>query len=231
MKRKEKVLDFRKQFGEAEAYLKESQYYIYFAFLVFVIAVLVGFVWAEQFGFIDELLRGIVELTIGMNGFELIFFILQNNLQSALYAFLGGIFFGVLPLINAIVNGVVLGYVAERVVSEVGAGQLVGLFPHGIFELPAIFISLGMGVKLGFLFVVNYLKYWREKVNTALFIIMILVGIFAPLIVIIIPLVLVKGTWQEFKRRFFEGANVFLFVVVPLLIIAAIIEGVLIALL
>ena len=192
--KKGKDLDFKKQFREAEAYLKESQYYIYFAFLVFAAATLVGFVWAEQFAFLGVLLSDLVGQTIGMNGTELIFFILQNNLQSAFFGFLGGIFLGVFPLFNAIINGIVLGYVAELVVSEVGAGQLIGLLPHGIFELPAIFISLGMGVKLG-------------------------LAIFA------------KDKAGEFRRRFFEGANVFLFVVVPLLVIAAIIEGVLIALL
>ena len=68
------------------------------------------------------------------------------------------------------------------------------IFPHGIFELPAVFISLGLGLKLGtFIFQRNKLK--------------------------------------AFAEFFWNSLRVFLFIVLPLLIIAAIIEGSLIFLL
>ena len=57
--------------------------------------------------------------------------------------------------------------------------------------MPAVFISLGLGLKLG-MFIFS------------------------------------KKPGLELRKRFFESLNVFLFIVVPLLIIAAIIEGILI---
>jgi stage II sporulation protein M len=89
------------------------------------------------------------------------------------------------------INGAVLGYVFSRVYVLYGASDFWRILPHGIFELPAIFIALGLGVKLGFFIFSGNIK-------------------------------------QEFLRRFYYSFLVFLFVVVPLLIIAAIIEGLLI---
>jgi len=65
------------------------------------------------------------------------------------------------------------------------------IFPHGVFELPAVFISLGLGVRFGtFMFSKNALS--------------------------------------ELKHRFIGSIKVFFFVIMPLLVLAAIIEGVLI---
>lgn len=181
------------QWREALRYLRECRNYIYFVFVVFLFSALIGFFQAERFGFIEKLLEEILNTIYGMDGAELIFFILQNNLQSALFGLFLGVFLGIFPLVNAVGNGVILGFVAERVVSDVGYVELLRIFPHGIFELPAVFISLGLGIKFG-MFV-----FARDKA-------------------------------REFKRLFYNSANVFLFVVVPLLVIGAFIEGILIVL-
>ena len=46
-------------------------------------------------------------------------------------------------------NGFILGFVSKLSVAEIGLFSLWKLLPHGIFELPAIFISFASGVKLG----------------------------------------------------------------------------------
>jgi len=160
-------LNLKTQFKEALSYLKESSKYIYFAVLIFVISAIFGFANSNQLSFIDKFLKEIISQTLNLGPIELIFFILQNNLQSALISLAGGIY------------------------SAAGLLVLWRLIPHGIFELPAIFISLGLGIKMGFSF-------------------------------------FSKNKSEEFKKRFFNSANVFLMIVIPLLIIAAIIEGLLI---
>jgi len=184
-------LNLKTQFKEALSYLKESSKYIYFAVLIFVISAIFGFANSNQLSFIDKFLKEIISQTLNLGPIELIFFILQNNLQSALISLAGGIFLGIFPLINAITNGVIIGYVMSKTYSAAGLLVLWRLIPHGIFELPAIFISLGLGIKMGFSF-------------------------------------FSKNKSEEFKKRFFNSANVFLMIVIPLLIIAAIIEGLLI---
>jgi len=182
-------LNAQKQLDEALAYIKSSAKYIYTVLAIFVIGGILGYVFRENLTFIDELLKQIVASTRGLNGTELIFFILQNNLISAFLAIVAGIFLGIFPLFSSLTNGVVLGYVLGRSVEIAGIGIWWRLLPHGIFELPAIFISFGLGVKLGF-------------------------SAFS------------KDVKKTFMKRLYQTANTFLMIVIPLLIIAAAIEGI-----
>ena len=137
--------------------------------------------------FIEKLL----EQTKGMSGLELIKFIFLNNLQASFFGLIFGTVLGIFPVLATIANGYVLGFVGAMSVEAENIFILWRLLPHGIFELPAIFISLGLGLKLGsFIF--------RKE----------------------------KGKF--FRRCFWNSLRVFFFVVVPLLIVAALIEGCLI---
>ncbi len=187
-----KRLNTGEQFSEALEYLKETKNYILLAIILFFSSSLFGYLFSSRLGFLDELLKDLVLKTEGLNTPQLIFFILQNNLQSALISALAGIFFGLIPIANAIINGTVLGYVLSLTAQKEGFLVWWRLLPHGIFELPAIFISLGLGIKLGF----SLLK--REDRSETL------------------------------RERFYKTANTFLMIVIPLLIIAAFIEGILI---
>ena len=99
-----------------------------------------------------------------------------------------GFLLGIFPVIAAIANGYLLGFVALISVNNGGWFILFKLLPHGIFELPAIFISLGLGLKLG----------------TCIF---------------------RKEILKNFNEYFINSLRVFLFIVIPLLLIAGIIEG------
>jgi stage II sporulation protein M len=194
MARKNK-LSLKKQLNEAKKYVKESREQIYVIIALFFVSAVLGYVFSERLGFIEELLRQIISQIEGLNGVEITAFILQNNIKSAFFGMLFGFFFGIFPIFNAVGNGLVLGYVSNLVVAEAGFLSLWALIPHGIFELAGVFIALGMGLKLGgFLFVKKGKRF------------------------------------GELKRRLYEGFNAFLLIVIPLLVIAAIIEGILIAL-
>ena len=173
-------------------YLKESKNFIYLAVLAFFGFAVIGFLYPNFFRQeIIDFLNELVQKTQNLNQFEMIKFIFLNNLQSSLIGMIFGIFLGIIPLIILIINGYVLGFVSYMAVNESGIGVLWKLFPHGIFELPAVFISLGLGMKLGaFIFQKNKLNY--------------------------------------FKKSFMNSIRIFVFIVIPLLIIAAIIEGTLI---
>jgi len=94
-------------------------------------------------------------------------------------------------LFSSIGNGYVVGFVLSKSVLDSGFSVIFNLFPHGIFELPAVFISLGMGLKLGFTFFQNN---WKKKI----------------------------------LKNLLNSLRVFVLIVFPLLIIAAIIESILI---
>ncbi len=104
-----------------------------------------------------------------------------------------GIFLGFVPLVVAVVNGYVLGFVASKTVAVEGWLILWRLLPHGIFEIPAVLISIALGLKLG-----SFLFTSKNK------------------------------GWKEFWKWIKDVVRVFIFVIIPLLVIAGIIEGLLI---
>jgi stage II sporulation protein M len=193
-KKREKELSIQKQFSEARTYIKESKNFIYFSIILFAFFTIFGFLISDKLTFLDGLLKELILRTENLNMSEMIFFILQNNMQSALFSIILGIGIAIFPLISIAMNGTIMGYVLARTSEIAGFTSWWRILPHGIFELPAIFISFGLGIKLGF-------------------------AIFT------------KNSGLEIKERFYQSMNAFLMVILPLLIIAAIIEGALILLL
>ena len=177
--------------------IKGLKNYIWFASILFFCFALIGLLlpifFQEQ---IINLIKELIEKTEGLSGLELVGFIMFNNIKSAFFAMIFGIFFAIIPFFISLVNGYVLGFVANKTVLIEGWLVLWRLLPHGIFEIPAIMISVALGLRLGmFLFISKN-----------------------------------KG-WKEFKKWVVDSLRIFIFIVIPLLVIAGIIEGILIGLL
>lgn len=193
---KNKKFDLREEYKQSWGYIKESKRFIYFAIFIFLIFLLIGFfVPAPKFlsRYIIEYLKILLEQTKGFSNFDWIRFIFLNNLQSSFFGMVFGMVFGIYSLFGAIANGYLLGFVGSISVAENGFSVLWKILPHGIFELPAIFLSLGLGLKLG-----SFIYQRKKK--------------------------------ESFKNFFFNSLRVFFYIIIPLLIVAAIIEGTLVSL-
>ncbi len=176
-------------------YIKETKNFIFIVVGIFFIFALIGFFVpapSEVNDFLMKYVKQIVDQVSGFSPAELIAFIFFNNAKSSLFGWIFGILLGIFPVLFSIFNGYLLGFVSKITVQAGGFFVLWKLLPHGIFELPAVFISLGMGMKLG-------IALLKDK--------------------------------EEVKENFLDASRVFLSVVVPLLVIAAIIEGALISVL
>lgn len=188
---KKKEFSVKEQYEASWEYIKESKNYIYLAIILFFAFALIGFLVPAPetvSNQIIEFIRQLLEKTEGMSQWELVEFIFLNNIRSSFVGMISGILFGILPFITIFTNGYVLGFVSNMAVAERGFSSLLSLIPHGIFELPALFISLGLGLKL-----------WT--------------------------FVFEKEKLESFKKYVLNSLKVFLFIILPLLIIAAIIEG------
>lgn len=192
-KRGKKKFSLKEQYKKSWDFIKQSRKFIFSVVIIFLIFLLIGFfIPAPDFlvqmirSFLNDLLKETSSLSLP----SLIWFIFFNNLQVSFFGiFLGLLFFGIIPIFLAVINGYILGFVFSVSVQQQGILSLWKVFPHGIFELPAVFISLGMGLKLGTLI-------FRKK--------------------------------GKFKKFFYDSVRVFLLIVVPLLIIAGVIEGLLV---
>jgi stage II sporulation protein M len=193
---KKKRFSLRQEYAKSWNYIRGSKKFIFIIIGIFFLFAFIGF-FIPAPDYISQQIsiyvKDLVSQTSGMSSFKLISFIFFNNVQSSLLGLIFGVFFGIFPVFVALVNGYLLGFVANSSVKVSGILILWKLFPHGIFELPAVFISLGLGMKLGSLLLS------KEK--------------------------------NVFKENFINAVRVFLLIVLPLLIIAAIIEGSLIILL
>ncbi|HED05784.1 MAG TPA: stage II sporulation protein M [Ignavibacteria bacterium] len=145
-----KLKTISKNYSLCWKFLNESRWYIVFSVGIFALMFLIGFAFPfffreEIFTFISEM-SGMIE---GKSLIELIGFIFLNNIKASFMAIILGITFGLFPLIVGVINGYLLGFVAREVATQEGILVLWRLFPHGIFELPAIILSIGIGIKIG----------------------------------------------------------------------------------
>lgn len=169
--------------------LKKLKNYFLFSSIVFLLFSIIGMIIPGVFeDQILELIKNLIEQTKGLSALQLVSFITANNIQVAFFGIVFGIIFGILPTLALVVNGYVLGFVINQSVAEAGIFVIWRLFPHGIFEIPAILISTSLGIKLG-------------------------------------------TNLKNIKKNSIASLRIFLLIVIPLLVIAGIIEGLLIGLL
>lgn len=196
MASKSENFELSKEYEKSWNYLKDSKNFIWAVIGIFVASALVAVLFPTPENIsqqISQFMEEIVEKTEGMSATELSGFIFLNNLQSSFLGIALGIIFGIFPLISTISNGYIVGFVSGLSINENGILSLWRLLPHGIFELPAVFISFALGIRLGF-----------STVN--------------------------KEKLGSFKENLIKTGKTFILIVIPLLVIAAIIEGILIAL-
>jgi stage II sporulation protein M len=252
-------------------HLKDLRNIFLISLLLFLLIGVLGFMFPlffeEQ---ILEFIRQIIEQTRGLGPLDLSVFIIFNNLQSSFFAIILGIFLGIPSLIILIMNGYVLGFVASKTVAIEGPIILWRLLPHGIFEIPAVILSIALGLKLG-----GFIFKAKEKGRTLLFLLttFLMFLIVSSILLMIISasalvftggslkdmqdnpllpsimdhpltvmglvivffislfiglLILRKSDKEEFLDLLKKSLITFLFIVIPLLVIAGVIEGILI---
>ena len=175
-------------FSEAVETIFEAKYCILFAVLLYCCSTLAGWVYADNFSFLEEHIKRLAAQFAGKDAITFIFKIFIHNLIATYVAMCVVVIFGILPLIIAVFNGLVLGWIIAKTPGMSWANFSIWLIPHGIFEWPAMLLAWGIGIWRGF----GY-----RYAGTA-------------------------GTWKE---RWQKANKVFFTVILPLLAIAAIIEG------
>jgi stage II sporulation protein M len=77
--------------------------------------------------------------------------IFLNNAVKCFVVLILGILFGIVPLLFIMANGIGIGIVIGATAVKTGLLYVfIGLLPHGVLELPLVFISAAIGLKLGY---------------------------------------------------------------------------------
>jgi len=179
---------------ELREYIYSLRFYLLFVVILFTGAIAVGYmgflseIFSESLEWIRQLSEGVEDFTelypswLIFLAFFIVIFL--NNAFTCFLNILTGPLIGIFPLFSAVLNGGLLGWFAH----EAGLTIFLAIVPHGVFELPAYFISLAIGLRLA-----------RE--------------------------VFKRREERQLKMKLGEGLRVYLRLIVPLLIIAAIIES------
>jgi uncharacterized membrane protein SpoIIM required for sporulation len=163
--------------------LTEARRQIIMSLLLFILAGIAGALY-PHIG--DAALAGFAEYVqkfLGKSTPDLILSIFLRNASAAGTAIALGVFFGLVPLAAIAFNGILFGAVMRLMPAESWR-----LLPHGVFELPAMFIAWGLGLWIGL---------WFME---------------AP-------------RWRRLKERLAASLRVYLMLILPLLVVAAVIEG------
>jgi len=186
--RVEKVekMNLGEEYKKIWKYLSASKFYLKLSIALFILFIITGVVFPVLFrDFIINYIKDILEKTEGLDFMSLVGFIFINNLETSFFSIVLGIFLGFFPIFVLASNGYLLGFISRIVVEQEGAFSLWRLLPHGIFELPAIFISTGIGIKLGI-----DIMYRTEEEGLLL---KELLNIFRVFIFLIIPLLVIAA--------------------------------------
>lgn len=238
----------KKEILESIRVIKKEKYFIYSsAFLMLSFSILgyllafFDFVPNKLVNYLLDYIEQIILQTQNFNSYQLISFIFFNNSLSCFFAIFYSSLFGFFSIFSSILNGFLIGFVSNMVISSTGNFfSLWQLLPHGIFEIPAVLISMGLGISFGFKVLER--KFKIKKIFHKIVVALILVTLFCLLFIyipyVVISLALFFGSLLFFifvilydkflKKEFYGCMKVYFFVVIPLLVIASIIEGLLI---
>lgn len=136
-------------------YLYSIRFYVLLISIVFIGAIIVGYV-----GFLSEIfnvpLEWIQQLSENLKDSTheypqwiifLAFFavLFLNNSFTCFLDIILGPLIGIFPLFSAFINGGLLGWFAK----EQGLVIFLAIVPHGMFEIPAFLLSAAIGLRLG----------------------------------------------------------------------------------
>ncbi len=140
--------------SEFTSYIRFIGPYVLFITFVFFGALFAGYASSASFPeMANTLMEGFSSRfapLLAMSPIFIMFGIFLNNAFVSLLFLVLGLFFGILPVLFIAFNGYVVGVISHIVAQERGLlFILLALLPHGIVELPMVFLSAGIGLRLG----------------------------------------------------------------------------------
>lgn len=183
------------------SFLKNIKNLILAVFIIFLISFAAGVIYPSiALGYQEKIIKEIITGAEGQRLFGVISYIIFTNLKASALGVFTGALFCVIPLGLLVANGYLIGAVTSRTLEfENGIRNFMfSLLPHGIFEIPAAVLSYSLGIWIGIVMIKNI----RAKLKLR---------------------DIAKKTWESYITAF----KAYIFVVVPLLLIAGCIEGIL----
>ena len=135
-------------------YVWDLRLYIVAVMIIFAVFYVIGFVVAGSLPQMSDAavsgFKSEVSPLKQLSPISLMLGIFANNALKCLLAIVLGIVLGIAPAVFILINGLMLGIVVGVTLPHTSLLYiLVGMVPHGVIELPMVFISTAIGLKLG----------------------------------------------------------------------------------
>ena len=153
--------------GAISGYLRTLKGFINFSILLFVLSsmagVYIGVYHAKETQAVIDWAADALSGGKDLSRAELFSFIFKNNVTALFYALIESVVFGISAVAMIIANGIIIGVFMVLVVKKASVlFFILGIVPHGIFEIPAAIIVSSMGMKIGSTVIA---KLKRKKVS------------------------------------------------------------------
>jgi stage II sporulation protein M len=140
--------------GERRAYLNRLYPYLKTSLAIFGSGIVIGLMSVMHFpelaGHFESSVVGFVKIFRGFSRFELAGAIFLNNALKTLVGIILGSLFGIIPVVFLLANGIALGVVFSLSAQSRGLWlSVLSILPHGILELPAVFLGTSIGLMVG----------------------------------------------------------------------------------
>ena len=139
---------------ERRAYTNRLRPYLTASLLLFLAGIAAGLVIVSHYPALgdqfEQTITTFVSAFSGMPRLKLAGAILVNNAVKTLLAIVLGVVLGIVPVILLLGNGIALAVAWS--LSSRGRGpwlSLLSILPHGVIELPAVFLGTSIGLMLG----------------------------------------------------------------------------------
>jgi stage II sporulation protein M len=181
---------------ERRAYLARLRPYLTASVLLFGSGILIGLMIVSRFPGLgdsfEQTIGAFVKTFSGLPRLKLAAAIFLNNAVKTLLAIFLGTILGIIPGFFLLANGVALGIAWSLSANARGAWfSLLSIVPHGVLELPAVFLGTSIGLMIG----VQALKRLAGRANTTI------------------------------GAELAQGLRYFCTVILPLLLVAALVEA------
>jgi stage II sporulation protein M len=148
---------------ERRAYLKRLSPYLKTSLAIFGSGIVIGLMIVSYFPELADKFEssvvGFVKSFRGLSKLELAAAIFLNNTLKTVLAILLGSLFGIIPAVFLLGNGIALGVIFSLSAQTRGVGlSLLSIVPHGLLELPAVFLGTSIGLMVGSRVIKQFLR-------------------------------------------------------------------------
>jgi stage II sporulation protein M len=139
---------------QLRAYIQRLRPYLTTSIVLFSVGAALGLIIINEFPHmtdsLEESLQAFIKQFRGLPKLKLAAAIFLNNSVKTFAMILLGIFFGVVPALFLIANGAALAIVLTLSTQSRGIWlSLLAIVPHGVLELPAVFLGTAIGLMMG----------------------------------------------------------------------------------